>query len=338
MADFFIGVVLALATMLCYGTWTNSVKSTVGKIEFEGFYFDVCIGYFLTAVLIGVIANCVTDGPGIFSGFGSCAVIYAIAAGVVFNAGQIGLCCGFALVGIAIGVAVGIGTVLVCGTMLTYAINERGNFLLLLVGVLFAVAAVLMNWFVGSQKEKHESKVPQIAEKIIDAVTGQKDVSITRKIMITVTGGLIFSIWPALASQTRTLNPYGMFIAFTGAALASGPFLLSMIARCPPAGTEPKEMAFLMKNYKEATGRTHLISFLGGAIFQVGSSCFGVAAQSLGFAGAFGIGNCAPLVALLWGYCYFGEFDGAPKEVKLLLLPVILFFACSVFCIASGSS
>merc|ERR1712137_61717 len=241
-------------------------------------------------------------------------------------------------VGIAIGVAVGIGTVLVCGTMLTYAINERGNFWLLLVGVLFAVAAVLMNWYVGSQKEKHESKVAQVAEKIIDAVTGHKEVSITRKIMITVTGGLIFSIWPALASQTRILNPYGMFIVFTGAALASGPVLLSIIAMCPPAGTEPKKRAFLLENYKEATGRTHLNSFLGGVIFQVGSSCFGVAAQSLGFAGAFGIGNCAPLVALMWGYCYFGEFNGAPKEVKMLLLPVILFFVCSVAFIATGSS
>jgi glucose uptake protein len=77
-----------------------------------------------------------------FSSLSGLRVAEAIGGGCVFNVANIGLCKSIELMGLAVAFPLCIGMALVVGTLVNYAISPSGNIPLLIVGLLFGLAAV----------------------------------------------------------------------------------------------------------------------------------------------------------------------------------------------------
>src|SRR5512139_421819 len=88
-------LLLAIFTMICWGSWANTLKMT-GKWRFELFYFDYSIGVFLAALLAGLTVGSMEmriedTSRMLFTFTDNLSVspkrimVYAVAGGAVFN-------------------------------------------------------------------------------------------------------------------------------------------------------------------------------------------------------------------------------------------------------------
>jgi glucose uptake protein len=51
-----------------------------------------------------------------------------------------------------------------------------------------------------------------------------------------------------------------------------------------------------------------------------------------GFAISYGLGQCATIIAALWGILVWKEFKNAPKITVTYLALMMILFACGVIC------
>lgn len=342
------GVVMAVATLLCFGSWSNSIKATQHAIAFPGFYFDVIAGIFLASLVCAGSLGMMQGAPGTFledlrGGCGIQPFLFASLAGAVFNIGNILIGLGILHLGLAVGVTIGIGTVLVLSQIIGYVTNPEGNLLLLIIGLLFGVIAMLLNGVVSFSKEKGRRRsssdacdtesvgsnfiLPEESQVLLGS-------SMLTQISIVVSGGIIFSLWPlifakALDTDLPHITPYTGFVCYSLAAAVTTPVYFFFLLRCTRLGFKQRKLRDVFVNYRKAPCLMHLYGVLGGFTLQIGNECFGLAqATSLGFT-AFGIGQCAPMISMLWGIFYFGEMRGTSTMARLLVLPVMVcFLAC----------
>eukprot|EP00929_Paragymnodinium_shiwhaense_P020015 TRINITY_DN13478_c0_g1_i1.p1 TRINITY_DN13478_c0_g1~~TRINITY_DN13478_c0_g1_i1.p1 ORF type:complete len:428 (-),score=89.25 TRINITY_DN13478_c0_g1_i1:807-2090(-) len=146
-----VAVITALVSTICWGSWSVCLVHSAGKIRFEGFYIDYSIGIAafstLLAFTLGMIPGEDEAARTFFDDFDgsipAAAFLEAFAAGLIFNIANIGLTKSITLIGLTVAFPLCIGTALVVGTLVNYAIfpekNEAG---LLIFGVLLAFAGI----------------------------------------------------------------------------------------------------------------------------------------------------------------------------------------------------
>ena len=139
---------LTILTMLCWGSWANTLKLCPGY-RFQLFYWDYVIGMAAGAVFWGLTAGSAghagtpfladlkqtTTGP----------MLYAIAGGAIFNVANLLLVAAIDVAGLAVAFPVGIGLALVIGAISNYVIKPVGNPLLLFGGVALVVVAIILD-------------------------------------------------------------------------------------------------------------------------------------------------------------------------------------------------
>ena len=141
--EFAGALLLALLSLCCWGSWSNAAKAAA-HLPFPHFYLDFAIGVWLSACLAFITVgerHFYHDNPD----GGSGRIVAGLAAGAVFNVANVLLVAGVQLAGLAVAFPVGIGTALVLGTLLTYAIDRRSTTpALLFLGVCAAFIAILL--------------------------------------------------------------------------------------------------------------------------------------------------------------------------------------------------
>ncbi len=300
---------LMILSMVCWGSWANTYK-LAGPARFELFYWDYALGLAAAAVLLAVASG----GNGMADAAGR-ALAQAAAAGCVFNLANLLLVAAIAQAGLAVAFPLGIGTALIAGTALTYAVDPKGDVSHLVGGVLLAALAV---------------GCCAIAYR---AQAGQPQV--TRKgVLLCVVSGILMASWSPLAAASMNgtsgaLAPLGSLMIFALAALLSTvPFNLYFMRR-PLAGTP-----LSWRDYPRLAPRVHWLGLAGGAIWTVGTASNLVAGRAVGFAVAYAIGQSAPLVASLWGLFVWREFAGAGAKVVTALLAMYVFYAAAILILA----
>lgn len=152
-ATYGVALLLTIVTMVCWGSWANTVK--FAKWRFELYYFDFSIGMvvaaFLAAVTFGSIENAAarTSSTVMFTTMENFYIAsrlrmaFAVAGGVVFNLANMLLVGAIAVAGMSVAFPIGIGLALIVGVILTYAINPQGRPELLFGGVIVMTAAIV---------------------------------------------------------------------------------------------------------------------------------------------------------------------------------------------------
>src|SRR5580692_4473143 len=144
---FAVALMMTILSTICWGSFANTFKVTK-NYRFELYYWDYALGIFLIAVILALTMGSFAGGPSAFlpnlreaDGLN---LFYAAVGGFIFNIANVLLIAGIEIVGLAVAFPISIGIALVEGVVLSYALQPRGNPMLLGTGVFMAVVAVAL--------------------------------------------------------------------------------------------------------------------------------------------------------------------------------------------------
>lgn len=316
-----ITLTFMILSMLCWGSWANTVKLCPGY-RFQLFYWDYVVGLIAGAAVWGIT----------FGSFGSTGMpflqdvaktslhsfLLALAGGAVFNIANLLLVAAIDIAGLAVAFPVGIGLALVIGAVSNYVLSPRGNPWLLFGGIMLVVSAIVLDAMAYKQREEGQPK------------------STRRGLIISLVSGLLMgSFYPlvsgAMNGQHAT-GPYAAALFFAvGVAICAVP-VNYLFMRFPLDGGRPVEI----RGYQIAPLRWHLAGILGGAIWCTGalSNFLASKAHLVGPAVSYSIGQGATMISAAWGVFIWHEFAAASSKTKVLLTWMFILFLCGLGTIA----
>jgi glucose uptake protein len=318
---YWIALLFMLTSMLCWGSWANTMKLTPGW-AFPLFYWDYVIGIILGSLLWGLtLGSHGNTGVSFFSDVAhadSAHIIFAVLGGAVFNIANLLLVAAIDIAGLAVAFPIGIGLALVVGVLLNFAISPLGNPLLLFGGVVLVLIAIVLDALAYRRRESTRSKLS------------------ARGIQLSLACGVLMGVfYPLVAKAIRgehALGPYGVSFFFAiGTALCSIP-VNYLLMRKPLTGGDPVSMS----DYFKGKGAWHWWGILGGIIWCTGAVFNFVAshAQIIGPAVSYAIGQGATMVSAIWGVFVWREFARAPVGARKLIPLMFLFFVAGLAAVA----
>lgn len=317
-------LVLMLVSMLCWGSWANTLKLCPGY-RFQLFYWDYAMGVLLGAVVLGLTAGSHgASGNPFFTDIVEsplASMKMAALGGVVFNIANLLLVAAIDVAGLAVAFPVGIGLALIVGSVWSYIVSPKGNPMLLFGGVALVTVAIVLD---AAAYRKRETKAK--------ATT-------TRGIVLSLIAGLLMgSFYPlvARAMQGERGNPgpgpYAIALFFAVGVMLST-FPANWLLMWKPLDGKPPVRS---SEYWAALWRWHFAGILGGMIWCAGAvtNFLGSGAHKIGPAVSYSIGQGATMVSACWGVFVWHEFAGAPPAAKRLLVFMFVFFLLGLGAIA----
>jgi glucose uptake protein len=313
---FAVALLMTVISTVCWGSFANTFKGT-RNYRFELYYWDYGLGIFLISLVLAFTMGSFAGGPTAFLANLHSAdginLFYAALCGFIFNIANVLLVAGIEIVGLAIAFPISIGIALVEGVVLSYALQPRGNPMLLGAGVFMAVVAVVL---VGKAYGALRATVVS-----------------RRGVVVCVISGLLMGIFAPFVTRAmtrgNTLTPYTTAVFLTlGAFLCC--FLFNTILMRRPIVGSPVAAA----DYFRAPGSYHALGLLGGAIWGIGTVFNFVAASLVGVAISYAIGQASPMVACLWGVFVWKEFRGANARAKGYLAAMFAAYLLALVLIA----
>lgn len=314
-----IAVLFCIITMLCWGSWANTQKLAGKTWRFELFYWDYVIGILLFSILSSfTLGSMGSEGRSFLTDLkqaDSGNILSAIIGGVIFNAANILLSAAIAIAGMSVAFPVGIGVALILGVLINYFAAEKGNPVLLFIGVGFVLLAIILNALAYKKASGANQKVS------------------TKGIALSLVAGLLMSFFYRFIAGAMDLEnfkdpaagkmtPYTAVFIFSAGIFLSN-FLFNTLLMQKPIQGAPTNYAA----YFKGSSATHLVGILGGIIWGLGNSLNLIAAGKAGPAISYGLGQGATLIAALWGVFIWKEFRNAPKGTGSL---IALMFFCFV--------
>jgi glucose uptake protein len=313
---FAIALLMTVLSTVCWGSFANTFKGT-RNYRFELYYWDYGLGIFLISVVLAFTMGSFAGGPTAFLANLHSAdginLFYAALGGFIFNIANVLLVAGIEIVGLAIAFPISIGIALVEGVVLSYALQPRGNPMLLGAGVFMALVAVVL---VGK------------------AYGALRATVVSRQgVVVCVISGLLMGIFAPFVTRAmtrgNTLTPYTTAVLLTlGAFLCC--FVFNTILMRRPIVGSPVSAG----DYFRAPKSYHALGLLGGAIWGIGTVFNFVAASLVGVAISYAIGQASPMVACLWGVFVWKEFRGANARAKGYLVAMFAAYLLALVLIA----
>jgi glucose uptake protein len=322
-STFAVALVMIIISTICWGSFANTFKGTK-NYRFEIYYWDYAVGIFVIAVILALTMGSAAGGPAAFlpnlRAADGLNLFYAALGGFIFNIANVLLIAGIEIVGLAVAFPLSIGIALAEGAVLAYALQPKGNAVLLGLGVLMSLVAVIL---VG---------------KAYGALrTGGGPVS-RKGTVVCVISGLLMGTWApfvtlAMTRGTHTLTPYTTTVLLTLGAFVCCFVFNTILMRKPIIGTPVAG-----RDYFRAPGRYHALGLLGGTIWGVGMAFNLVAGSAVGVSISYAIGQASPMVACLWGVFVWHEFRGANTKAKSYLAAMFAAYILAIILIASAHS
>jgi glucose uptake protein len=315
---FHAALLMTVLSTICWGSFANTFKGTK-NYRFELYYWDYGLGIFLISVVLALTMGSYAGGPTAFLANVRAAdginLFYAALGGFIFNIANTLLVAGIEIVGLAIAFPVSIGIALVEGVVLSYALQPRGNPVLLALGIGMAVVALVL---IG---------------KAYGALRSGSDSVSRRGVVVCVISGFLMGIFAPFVTRAMTrgatLTPYTTAVCLTAGAFV-GLFCFNTILMRKPITGAPVAMA----EYFRAPAAYHGLGLLGGAIWGCGTVFNFVAASLVGVAISYAIGQASPMVACLWGVFAWKEFRGANAKAKGYLAAMFAAYVLALVLIA----
>ncbi|MGA7424201.1 MAG: AcrB/AcrD/AcrF family protein, partial [Candidatus Sulfotelmatobacter sp.] len=140
-----IALLMMITSAVCWGSWANTYKGVKGY-RFELFYWDYAVGIFVISLALAFTMGSAGHDSSSFLNNVSSAdtsnIINALIGGALFNLANLLLVAAIDMAGLAVAFPISIGIALVVGTVLSYALQPKGNAASLALGVGCAFIAV----------------------------------------------------------------------------------------------------------------------------------------------------------------------------------------------------
>jgi glucose uptake protein len=151
--------------------------------------------------------------------------------------------------------------------------------------------------------------------------------------VLAVLGGILIASFPTLVDYARAgdlgLGPYTLVVMFTLGMFGST-FVFSIYFFNLPVGDAPE-----VRNLLRGPVTRHLLGWLGGALWCVGTVSWYVVAAASGAARSgehllYGAAAGSALLAALWGLLLWHEFAGTSAAIRTRILLAVVLFAAAV--------
>jgi glucose uptake protein len=310
-----------ITSAICWGSWANTYKG-VKNYRFELFYWDYAIGIFVVSLILALTMGSTGNDTNSFLNNVRSAdttnIVSTMVGGAIFNLANLLLVAAIDMAGLAIAFPVSIGIALVVGVISSYALQPKGNAILLAAGVVCAFVAVILDGKAYGSL----------------AIAGR---SVSKKsIIVCVVSGVLMGLWAPFVARAmtngNTLGPYSIAVFLTLGALLSCSIWNVYFMRKPLVG-EPVSFS----GYFSGPVSGHVLGLLGGFIWGIGMVFNLVAASFTGVAISYAIGQSAPMVAALWGVLAWKEFAGAPGKAKVYLVLMFVFYCLGILLVARAN-
>lgn len=316
-----IALVMMITSAICWGSWANTYKG-VKNYRFELFYWDYAVGIFLISLILALtMGSTGHDASSFLNNVHSADtsnIVSTMIGGAIFNLANLLLVAAIDMAGLAIAFPVSIGIALVVGTVLSYALQPKGNIGLLAAGVVCAVIAVVMD---GKAYGSLASAGKAVSKKSIATC---------------IVSGVLMGLWAPFVAHAmttgNTLGPYSIAVFLTLGALLSCLIWNVYFMKKPLVG-EPVSFS----GFFSGPISGHMLGLLGGFIWGVGMVFNLVAANFTGVAISYAIGQSAPMVAALWGVFAWKEFAGAGSKAKGYLALMFVFYCLAIALVAKAN-
>ncbi|HEX7014801.1 MAG TPA: GRP family sugar transporter [Cyclobacteriaceae bacterium] len=317
-------------TMLCWGSWGNTQKLAGKSWRYELFYWDYVIGILLLSLIFAfTLGSTGSEGRSFLVDLrqaDTANLWSAFLGGIIFNAANILLSTAIAIAGMSVAFPVGIGIALVLGVVVNYLGSQKGDPVLLFLGVALITTAIILN---------------AIAYRKSASGAGQK--LSTKGLVVSILAGILMSFFYRFVAASMDLEnfsapapglmtPYTAVVIFSIGIFVSNLVFNTILLKNPISGPPTSYGEYFRGKFS-----LHLVGVLGGIIWGIGNSLNLIAAGKAGPAISYGLGQGATLVAALWGVFIWKEFKNAPKGVSTLIaIMLILFLAGIVSIIYAG--
>ena len=314
---FAVALLMMITCTVCWGSWANTFKLTK-NYRFELFYWDYAIGIVLISLILALTMGS-RGGPDSFldnvRSADTSNIVLALFGGAIFNVANLLLVAAIDMAGLAVAFPVAIGIALVEGVVLSYALQPKGDPMLLAIGVALAILAVIADG------------------KAYGNLTADRPSVSRRSLVVCVVSGLLMGAFAPFVTRALTaghpLTAYSTAVFFTLGALLCC-FAANVYFMRKPLVGEPVSF----RGYFEQRGTDHLLGVAGGMIWGTGMVFNFVAAGLVGVPISYAIGQAAPMVAAFWGVFVFKEFRGANSTARRYLAATFVFYLLALVIIA----
>jgi glucose uptake protein len=316
-----IALSFMVISMLCWGSWANTVKLCPG-CRFQLFYWDYVAGLFLGAILWGLSLGSFghTARPFIADALHADAShrLLAFTGGVIFNVANLLLVAAIDIAGLAVAFPVGIGLALVIGAASSYAISPRGNPWMLFGGIALVLAAIVFDAVAYRLRDVQQQRLSK------------------RGVALSLASGVLMgTFYPFVAKSmegSTAPGPYAATLFFAIGIVACAIPVNTLLMRKPLDGREPVSVA----GFAASPLRWHAWGLLGGLIWCTGAVLNFVASRAhvVGPAVSYSVGQGATMISACWGVFVWHEFASAPRRSRRLLVWMFLFFLLGLAAIA----
>ncbi len=320
-----LAVILCVFTMLCWGSWANTMNLKPKTWPNPLFYWDYCLGIVLLSLLFGLTLGSMGDqGRSFFQDLGQAslkALGSAFLGGVVFNLSNLLWVAAAAVAGMSVAFPIAVGLALVIGVVLNYIAEAKGDPFVLFTGVGLVVVAIVVNamaYRTVPVKQKGDTRKGVILSVLAGVIMG----FFYRFVADAVSMDFKFP-------EAGMLTPYSAVFMFSIGCYLSGFIWNTYFMYRPVEG-----VASTYKQYFTQTSmKFHWSGILGGAIWAMGLSFSIIAAEQAGPAISYGLGQGATMVGAAWGVFVWHEFKLAPKKTNWLLLLMFISFIAGLIMI-----
>jgi glucose uptake protein len=325
-----LAIALCVLTMICWGSWANTLKMEPRSYAFSLFYWDQGIGYVLLPLIVGLtFGSFGTGGRPLLADLGqgtASSFEWALLGGAIWNLANILFMAALDLAGMAVAYPIGIGIALVEGVVINYIAHSRGNPILIFGGVALIMVAIILDGLAYRNCQKGTSGPGQLSKGVSLALAGG------------ILMGLFYYVVQRSLSQDfehpapGLFGPYAAVLVYCVGALLSSIVFNTYMMSHPVKG--PK--ASFSDYFARGTFKWHAIGFLGGFINAIGVCSNFVASKEASPAIAYGLGQGGTMIAAIWGICIWKETKGASRGTQVMIAAMFVFFLSGLTLLVSS--
>ena len=311
-------VILCVITMLCWGSWANTMNVKPKTWPNPLFYWDYCLGIVLFTLVLALSLGSIGEvGRSFFQDLGQAggrALGSAFLGGVVFNLANLLWVAAAAVAGMSVAFPIAVGLALIIGVVLNYISESTGDPVMLFAGVGLVVIAIVVNAFAYRTipvKQKGDTQKGIVLSILAGTIMGFFYLFVAKSISLNFTN-----------PEPGMLTPYTAVFVFSIGCYLSG-FIWNTYFMYRPVEGRPSTYK---EYFSETSLKVHISGILGGAIWAMGLSFSIIAAEQAGPAISYSLGQGATMVGAAWGVFYWKEFKDAPRSTNWLLTVMFLCF------------
>jgi len=339
--------ILAIVSLLCLGSWANSLK-LAGKWRFEYFYYDFVFGILLSAGLAAFVLGSghpqelTFQDNMLLAGYRKMA--WALGSGVVLNLGMLLLLAAMTISGMSVAFGLTLGVALVIGAVWDFANAAQADITLTFMGVALLMAAVVTAALAHLRRLRVEREAAQKALTPDPRAKSKrpKPAGATLVFVLAAVGGIALSTFPRILGEAtfgeNGLAPYSAVLLLAASAMLSSPFFVLFFTTFPLAVTADSPSGYLA-----GSGKQHLLGIAGGILWAAGMLTGLLTAVAPRYAQPsaltqYVLNNGALLVAAAWGLLVWQEFRATGDRARMLATGMVVLFLIGLGMVAFALS